>query len=47
MSDAEVMKELKELSGMTLQDDSQDRDSVEDEFPDIARAVSDPYHGLV
>ena len=43
MTDAEVMRELQSLSGLPLEDDSQDRETVEDEFPGIARAVYDPY----
>lgn len=43
MSDTDVMMELQQLAG-DPQDDSQDRDTVEDEFPGIARALSDPYH---
>ena len=42
MSDADVLVELKQLAGAP-QDDSQERDIVEDEFPGIARALSDPY----
>ena len=43
MTDAEVMRELQSLSERPLEDDSQDRETVEDEFPGIARAVYDPY----
>jgi len=43
MSDAEVMAELQQLCEAPPPDDSQDRDTVEDEFPGIARAVQDPY----
>ena len=42
MSDTEVLMELQQLAGAPP-DDSQDRDTVEDEFPGIARAASDPY----
>jgi len=42
MSDTEVLEELQQLCAGVPQDDSQDRDTVEEEFPGIARAVSDP-----
>jgi hypothetical protein len=42
MTDEELLVELQQLAG-DPQDDSQDRDTVEDEFPWIARALSDPY----
>ena len=45
MTDTEVLMELQQLAGVP-QDDSQDRETVEDEFPGIARAVSDPYYPL-
>jgi len=42
MSDAEVMMELQQMS-LPDQEDSQDRDTVEDEFPSISMAMDDPY----
>ena len=46
MSEAEVLRELTMLSAVPVEEDSQDRDTVEDEFPGIARALTDPYSGL-
>ena len=42
MSDADVLDELQYMIRAPLED-SQDRESVEEEFPKIARAVFDPY----
>ena len=42
MSDADVINELQRMVRAPLED-SQERESVEEEFPGIARAVFDPY----
>ena len=44
MSDADVLVKLPQLCRVQAPlEDSQERDTVEDEFPGIARAVHDPY----
>ena len=42
MTDSEVLLEMQEMVRAPL-DDSQDRGTVEDEFPGMVRAVRDPY----